>query len=271
VNNKYKFTVPGTNQSITIPIEMQWDFLGRDDSIDVYQEDVLKIVAGLPEDFEVIRFAHDTYGLSGKTILNYQFYFYSGVPANVTASTISDWTNSYLSEGFTIDDLYYKTKPFKKSFFKLDFYDTTDSVNQVNCFTIILPSYNGTFVPTNISPTLINVNLNKPEFLLDYITSPGLKTTKDGFFIYWLKSKTFIDLDTFYMSVKFFDAKQGVYVRMMTSPQSSLPNKFVFDNDNYFYLKVKLDYNTKTYEIYDSLNVRIGIGTPIKWYEYVNP
>ena len=76
VNNKYRFTVPGTNQSITIPIEMKWDFLGRDDSIDVYQEEVIEIVTGIPEDFEVIRFAHDSYGQFQETKLNYEFHFY---------------------------------------------------------------------------------------------------------------------------------------------------------------------------------------------------
>lgn len=278
MNNKYKFTVPGTNQSISIPIEIQWDFLGRDDSIDVYQEDVLRVIAGLPEDFEVLRFAHDSYtntltsfSTNERTLVDYEFYFYSGVPSNVTASTITDWGNSYISEGFTGQELYYKAKPFIKSFFKLDFYDTTDSVKQVNCFTIILPAYNGIFEKINISPTLTNVNVDKPKFLLDYIPSPSKPSKKEGFFIYWLKSKTFVDLDTFYMSVKFFDAKQGIYVRMMTVPQSSLPNKFVFNNDNYFYNKVILNYNTKTYRIYDYLGTRVGVGSPIKWYEYVNP
>ena len=120
MNNKYKFTVPGTNQNITIPIEIQWDFLGRDDSIEVYEDEVLKIVAGIPEDFEVIRFAHAPYDSNNntKTLLNYEFNFYSGVVSNVTASTINDWNCSYLSEGFTKDDLYLLTKPFKKSFFK---------------------------------------------------------------------------------------------------------------------------------------------------------
>jgi len=35
--------------------------------------------------------------------------------------------------------------------------------------------------------------------------------------------------------------------------------------------KVVLDYNNKTYKLYDNLGNRIGIGNPIKWYEFVNP
>ena len=269
MNNKYRFTVPGTNQSITIPIEMKWDFLGRDDSIDVYQEEVIEIVTGIPEDFEVIRFAHDSYGQFQETKLNYEFHFYSGNPINVTASTINDWNISYLSEGFTIPDLYTRSKPFIKSFFKMDFYDSLDSVKQQNSFTVILPSNKGEYDTVNLSTSTIKIN--KPSYNLDYIPLPGSYGVREGFFYYWLKSRTFVNLDTFYMSVKFFDAKQGVYVRMMTVPQSSLPNKFNFDSDNFFYIKVVLDYTTKTYKLYDYLGVRIGDGNPIKWYEYVNP
>jgi hypothetical protein len=94
---------------------------------------------------------------------------------------------------------------------------------------------------------------------------------KEGFFLYWLASKGFLDINTFYMSAKFFDGRLGAFVKMMNEPQSSLPNKFVFDNSRYFFNKVVLDYNNKTYEIFDYLDNRIGAGTPIKWYEYINP
>lgn len=271
MNNKYKFTVPGVNQTITIPIEMNWDFYGRDDSIEVYQDEVIKVIAGIPEDFEVIRFGHDSYGVNEKTEIKYDFYFYSGVPSNVTASTINDWSVNFVNEGFTLLDLFYRTKPFVKSFFKLDFYDSPNGVNQTNSFTVILPVYKCNTVEADISTTIQNVKINIPRYTMDYINTLSTSSTNEGFFLYWLKSRSFVNLDTFYMSIKFFDAKQGIYVRMMTVPQSSLPNKFVFDNENFFYNKVVLDYDNKTYKIFDYLGNRLGVNTPIKWYEYVNP
>ena len=271
MSNKYTFLVPGANQSITIPIEMKWDFLGRDDSIEVYQNEVIDLVAGFPEDFEVIRFAHDSYGQFQETKLEYEFHFYSGVPANVTASTINDWVVSYVSGGFTIPELYTRSLPFKKSFFKLDFYDSKNGAEQQNSFTVILPPNKGNFDIVNLSDYIQNVKINKPSYTLDYIVQPNSMGVREGFFLYWLKSRTFVNLDTFYMSLKFFDAKQGVYVRMMTVPQSSLPNKFNFNSENFFYIKVVLDYDTKTYKLYDFNGIRIGNGTPIKLYEYVNP
>lgn len=271
MNNKYKFTVPGVNQSITVPVEINWDFYGRDDSIEVYQEDVIKTIIGTPEDFEVIRFGHESYGKKEKTELKYEFYFYSGDPANVDTSTINDWSNDFRSEGFDVLDLYYRTKPFTKSFFKLDFYDSADGTSQTNIFTVILPVYKCNTTLIDLNPQVLDVAINIPTYTMDYITSTTSSSTSEGFFLYWLKSRSFINLDTFYMSVKFFDAKQGIYVRMMNVPQSTLPNKFVFDNQKYFYNKVVLNYVNKTYQIYDYLGARTGAGTPIKLYEYVNP
>lgn len=272
MNKKYTFVTKGNNQAINIPLELKWDFYGRDESIDLFEEDVIREVVGVGEDFEVLRFSHKPYQYSGdSTSLTYQFYFYSGDTNNVTGSTISDWRNSFIPEGFTQEEIYFKSKPFIQSFFKLDFYDTKNNTTQKNYFTIILPTYNTLTTKQNLSFYYPNVDINYPKIPLDFIPSNNLKSFKDGFFIYWLKSRATIDIDTFYMSVKFFDAKLGVFVRMMTKTQASLGSKYNFNEEVYFYLKVKLDYTSKTYEIFDNNDVRIGNGTPIKWYEYVNP
>jgi hypothetical protein len=171
-------------------------------------------------------------------------------------------------EGFTSNEVYYYANPFTKSFFKLDFYDTKDLKTQTNYFTIILPVQQGLTEIASISQILPNVNIKKPTFKLDYIGD------KEGFFIYWLRKREYVDLTTFYMSAKFFDAKLGVYVKMTNVPQSSIPNVYTFNNEDYFYYQVNLDYNTKTYEVYSTSNSVQRVGTdnlPISWYEYVNP
>ncbi len=60
---------------------------------------------------------------------------------------------------------------------------------------------------------------------------------------------------------------------MINMPQSSIPgNKFVFDNADYFYYRVQMDYDKQTYQVFDMhTNQRAGATIPIKWYEYVNP
>ena len=61
VSNKYKFILPTTDKYINLPIELKWDFYGRDDSIEIFQEEVVEDIIGVPDDFEILRFAHDTY------------------------------------------------------------------------------------------------------------------------------------------------------------------------------------------------------------------
>jgi hypothetical protein len=78
------------------------------------------------------------------------------------------------------------------------------------------------------------------------------------------------------MTAKFFDAKTGVFIKMMTRPQSSIVgNKFSFPQQDYFYYRVDLDYLNFTYNVYDfSSGYDIYVGStsnPINWYEYINP
>ncbi len=271
--NNYYLKLPVSNQTIQLPIEIQWDFLDRSDSIELYEREIVEQVIGSPEDFEIAQFAHNVVSpINSSTEINYEFYFYNtGTPRSITATTAStDWVNSYITEGFTTKELYYFSNSFTKSFFKLDFYDNPDPKNQINYFTIILPVQQGFTMTASTSPYTPDVLIKKPKFKLDYVGD------KEGFFIYWLRNRKYVDIDTFYMTAKFFDAKIGVFVKMMNKPQSSLPigsSRFTFSGSTYFYNKVVLDYDTKNYEVFDILSgLRIGTNSinSIKWYEYVN-
>jgi hypothetical protein len=86
------------------------------------------------------------------------------------------------------------------------------------------------------------------------------------------------------MTAKFFNAKTGQFTKMMTGrgtsqidltngPQVYLEenNKYTFDNTQYFYYTVKLNYDAQTYQVLNTTGQRLGTNIPIKWYEYVNP
>jgi hypothetical protein len=272
--NKYRI-VPNNNEKyLNIPIEMKWDFTGKDDSIDEYQKTILEEIIGIANDFEICRFAHQEYldvNLRTKTNINYEFNFYNySLPITAATVTTSNWDDTYLNLGFTTPEIYYFRKPFTKSFFKLDFYDTPNDVTQNIYFSIILPVQQGEFQNVNLSAIVTNVNIRKPKFSLDYLGD------KEGFFIYWLRDRNYIDIDEFYMSAKFFNGRTGNFIRMMNRPQITpfTPSLFTFNSDDYFYYRVKLDYNTKTYQTFSTINPTqvAGVdGTPIVWYEYVNP
>ena len=265
--NKIKILNPTNDQYVNIPLNLEWDFTGRDNAIEEYEKSVVSDVIGQPKDFELTRFTHKKHQKSDSTYILYDFYFYSGVSSNVTASTSSNWVNSYLyTNGFTTMELYNYANSFKKSFFKLDFYDTNNESTQVNYFTIIIPTHQGIKTNVNYSYYLSSVDIKTPKFKLDYVGD------KEGFFIYWLRETNFLNINTFYMTAKFFDAKNGVFIKMMNRPQSStLGAPFGFKPEDYYYYKVEMDYPNRTYEVYDYTNTRIGTTSSIKWYEYINP
>jgi hypothetical protein len=178
-----------------------------------------------------------------------------------------------MSEGFTTDEIYYYTNNFSNSFFKLDLYDNVDEKRQTNYITIIIPTQQGLTMDTIMQRTPVKVK--KPYFVLDYVGD------KEGFFIYWLKKRNFLNIKTFFMTAKFYDAKNGYFTKMMNMPQSSIVgDKFTFDSTKYFYYRVELDYEKHNYQtfnmnpeqtLYSNLGGRAGATIPIKWYEYVNP
>ena len=276
--NKIQIRKDGiTNKELVVPIQLTWDYLGLDQSIDEYEANIIKEVTGTYGDFEVTRFAHapivvtDPYTNDGLeyTDIQYEFNFYSGG----SLTTSANWRNTYISEGFTPQDIYYYTNNFSNSFFKLDLYDNVDEKRQTNYITIIIPTQQGLTMDTLMQRT--PVKIKKPYFVLDYVGD------KEGFFIYWLKKRNFLDIRTFFMTAKFYDAKNGYFTKMMNVPQSSIVgDKFTFDSTQYFYYRVELDYEKQNYQVfnmnptqtlYSSLDGRAGATIPIKWYEYVNP
>ena len=271
--NKFVIRQDGfDNKQVNIPVELKWDYLGMDMAIEEYEKNIITEVIGVGRDFEISRFAHaPATGTTNNTEINYEFYFYSGGSLN----DINNWRVNYLSEGFTPQEVYYYENNFSNSFFKLDFYDTPDEKKQVNYLTVILPTQQGLKMDAQMQRTLVSIK--KPEFILDYVGD------KEGFFLYWLKKRTFLDINTFYMSAKFYNAKTGQFTRMMTGggsnslddtngPQALMnTNKYAFDSTQYFYYTVKLDYPTQTYQVLNTYGQRLGTNLPIKWYEYVNP
>jgi hypothetical protein len=265
------------NKELVIPIELTWDYLGLDQSIDEYETEIIKKVTGTYGDFEVTRFAHAPVVVSDPfsdnafefTDIQYEFNFYSGG----TLDNSANWRNDYMSEGFTTDEIYYYTNNFSNSFFKLDLYDNVDEKRQTNYITIIIPTQQGLTMDTIMQRT--SVKVKKPYFVLDYVGD------KEGFFIYWLKKRNFLNIKTFFMTAKFYDAKNGYFTKMMNMPQSSIVgDKFTFDSTQYFYYRVELDYEKQNYQVfsmnkkqtlYSNLGDRAGATIPIKWYEYVNP
>jgi len=271
--NKIQVLLNNRQKEFVIPLESCWDIYGQQDGIEQYQASVLEEILNNDQDFEVSRFEHNPYDTptSEATSIHYEFYLYNSSLINTTSTIPSisgTWENSYTSK-FTDNEIYFQRANFKKSFWKLDLYDRPTAIGQQNYITIILPTHQGLTQLRQIS-LFQTVQIKKPKYVLDYIGD------KEGFFIYWLKKRNYLNIDTFYMSAKFFNADIGQFIRMMNTPQTMLANTsnpYTFNQEDYFYYRVKLNYLTQKYEVFGfPNNVRVGIESqPIKWYEYVNP
>lgn len=266
--NKYRlaFNPATTELDFTVPVEQSWDMTGVDAGYEIYEQEAIKDVINF-EDFETARITHKPYTLNPSqqnlTAINYQFFFKDiNTPNGYVTSP------SYLPK-FTNKQIYYYSNQFVNSFWKLDLYDSPIIQNQKNYMTIILPVNQGFFQSSVLGVN--TVEIRTPDYRLDFVGD------KQGYFLYWLKKKNFLDISTFYMTAKFFDGETGQFVRMINQPQNtSAPN--TFNQEDFFYYKVQFENDGVTGEpkLYYVESYpgggRVGEnGRPIKWYEYQNP
>jgi len=252
--NKVKILYTGqTNINMVVPISENWDFLNRGDTIDVYMEEVIDQVIKEPIDFEIIRFGKVV--RNGVTSLVYNFNFFNFID--------NTYENSYvLPNRFNAYQLFYNEKPFSNSFFKLDFYDSQDKVNQKLYLSIVLStrlkqsteikSYKGK-----------DYTVKKPYFTLDY------QGEKEGYFVYFFENFNVVEIDTFYVSAKFFSGLDGTYTQFINTPQNTLLNQTEVD-DEYFYIKYKLFYDTKEYNVYAPNTAFDLPAASATWYEFIS-
>lgn len=263
--NKYKIIKPNINDlSINLPVQMNWDYLGQQDSIDSYEDSVVDRITENKIDYELTRFSPKKCQPEMNVPpdkcfqLNFEFFLFKG---KVGDKIIDDtqWISSFLNGDFLEKDIVFNTDKFKNSFFKLDFYDSPISKEQKIYLTLIFPFENGN---KNIG------GLKTPTYTLDY------NSNSENYFIYWLKDKNYLNIDTFYVSATYFNSSDGSFTRMANLCQGNLTtDKYNLNSIFDFYYKLELNYDEKNYEYFDMRieNLVVGLANnPIKWYEYVS-
>ena len=131
--NKIKILLEPQNREIVVPLGMNWDFMDREGAILQEEEYIIDQVKGDPLNYELTRFSRRPINNS-TTSQGYEFYFYSALT--------STWENTFLTR-FSENQVLFDSNPFRKSFFKLDLYDTTDPLKQKIYLTIILDTSQG--------------------------------------------------------------------------------------------------------------------------------
>ena len=147
--------------------------LGRDDLVDKYEDEVLEKVINPVEDFEVTRYAHNDWFKENKlnTSIEYKFSFFdrNGEISDLNNS-LTNYINDYVftenpdftGTCFTEAEVYYFANSFKRSFFKLDLYDTPDSETQKLYLSIIIPTQQSETRSSNTEPIESNGQVDGP-------------------------------------------------------------------------------------------------------------
>ena len=307
--NRISIKASTSDKSITIPIGQSFDEIGQEEVIRTWEEVELQDNINVIQDYETTRYAYSNI-ISGNTI-SYEFNFW-----DAATSTYEDNFNVL---GFLNKDLAKPKKAFTRSFFKFDFYDSPWRKEQKIMFTNIMPLNNCIKEEAIIDPledpieyySQIANNITLPTY---GVYTPKaflgpLKGKNENYYIQWLKDRELMEIDTFYMSCKFYNAKSGKVVNMINEEPTlqEIINGEVLSYPKWFYYKVKLvigpgvastvipNYRYVVTRFNETImamggggaagtgipggtptgavptTLAVPNGVPIKFYEYVNP
>ena len=308
--NRLNIKASTADKSIIIPIGQIFDEVGNEQLVKTWEEVELQDNINVIQDYETTRYSYAN-NISANTI-SYAFEFWD--------STTSSYVDNFNVLGFLDKDLAKPKKEFTRSFFKFDFYDSPLRKEQKMMFTNILPLNNCMkelkIIIQNEDPTeyfaqLAADPLGTPKYgVYQPLCLLGpLHGRSENYYIQWLKDRELTEINTFYMSCKFYNAKTGKVTNMINEPPtlSQITNGEVLSYPEWFYYEVKLVISTsnasttqpkyryvvtKFNEAIMALGSGGAVGTglpggtptdavpgtlqvpnaiPIKFYEYVNP
>lgn len=246
--NVNKIKIPNTlgEKNIQVSLSQNLDLLNRGDSVEIEKDKIVDNIIGKPTNYELARYSMAPIGNNTKII--YKMYLVTSQPPNFTA----EWNTTYLSglTTFEVSEVEYLAKNFINSFFKLDFYNSKDLLNQKIFFTVILNCTSG--IKQDDGGFYINV----PIFELDHFG------TQEGYYIYWYEDVSITNLTEMYFGCKFFNGKTGQFKGFVNQPNLLGPA----NNDTFFY-KITFDYINKLYKVYDTFGI---VTNQINFYQYLN-
>tara|TARA_R110000824_G_scaffold137684_7_gene302279 strand:- start:6438 stop:7373 length:936 start_codon:yes stop_codon:yes gene_type:complete len=308
--NRINIKASTSDKSITIPIGHTFDEIGQEELIRTWEEVELQDNINVIQDYETTRYAYKNI-ISGNTI-SYEFKFWD--------SATSTYEDNFNVLGFLNKDLAKPKKAFTRSFFKFDFYDSPWRKEQKIMFTSMMPLNNCIKEEVGVDPVedpieyfsqIAANSLQSPTYgvYVPRVFLGPLKGYSENYYIQWLKDRELLEMDTFYMSCKFYNGKTGKVTNMINEEPTptQIVNGDVLSYPQWFYYQVKLfigpgvasttipNYRYVVTQFNESImalgngnaagtgvpggtppNAVAGTpdvpsGVPIKFYEYVNP
>jgi hypothetical protein len=270
-----------TSEDLNIILNKEVDFqtnVGWEESLIAYEDELLLKVLNPIENYETVRYIHKPYISSGITQTDIWFYFYF-IDGNNTYANGLD----YNLVGITSQENEHMLKQSTESFFRLEFFKTPGVV--VNGVLECEP-------PSRINRKLVFAkNLSLPlgekyfySVLNGYIHLPVFQGSnyenKENMYFFWFADESVLTEtnlsgsttgNTFFMTAKFYNAKDGNIFDFTNSGLTSnyMLNGFNESNDMYFQVDIdKRDYSYQIFSFKGTKGNRIGTTElPIKFYE----
>jgi len=270
-----KILVKDTDQKIILSSNQTFKTdLGWTDSAQQMEQEILYDIINLTENYETTRYIHSPYSVtstSGTTFTQtdiwYNFYFLNNAGV---------YNQNYESVDITLRENAKMLRQSTESFFRLEFYKTSndDAPNQTNrrlvfSKNLILPL--GEKVYFTGTPSGSTLPLNDFVFL-PVFTGSNYRNTENMYFFWFLDdtpfSETNITGNTFYMTAKFYNAKDGTIIDFVNK-QKSVGQEIIEEQDIYYKVIIdRSDYSYIVYQYNGSLGSRNGLlNSPINFYE----
>lgn len=245
--------------------------LGWTEGAEQMDEEILYSIINPTENYETVRYIHYPYSSSTinapQTDIWYSFNFLTGV----------SYTQNYEVVGITLIENAKMLKQSTESFFRLEFYKTANDepplqTNRRLVFTknLTLPLGEKIFYTgTTIGGTLpLNDYIYFPVF-----TGSNYRNTENMYLFWFIDDSPFEETNltgnTFYMTAKFYNAKDGT-VTDFVNTQLSVGQPVI--EQNHLYYKLIIDRSDFSYRVfrYDGVTIGSRIGEtndPITFYE----
>lgn len=258
------------NKNIILDINLDYKTdLGKEDSLELFEEETVQKIINPIENYETSRFMHESY--PGITEIEsdlisdiwFQLYFYNDLNPKSHIGGLD-----YSLVGITHNENGKMLKQSVKSFFKLEFYKTPNNdlpthSNRKLVFSRNLSLPSGErflYTPTNIFiyvPVFVGTSFKNRE----------------NMYIFWFQddtvlNETILTGSTFYMTARFFNGDEGTIINF-GNKSKSVDSPIIEHEDLYFLIEINKD--NYTYQVFEFNGIkgnRIGMsGNPIKFYE----
>lgn len=264
------------NTDLNLVLNHELDFqmnLGWQENMEQFEDEVLNDIINPIDNYETVRYIHKPDGISESDIW---FYFYFSNNGSYNKGL------DYSLVGIEPKENSKMLRQSTESFFRLEFYKTPnllDSGGNVTGYTAPTRQNRKLIFTKNLTLPLGEKYFYTPlqENIYVPVFHGSNYTNKENMYLFWFQDESVLvetnlsgttTGNTFFMTAKFFNAKDGLITDFYNDVYST-SHEIIENEDMYFQVDIdKRDYSYKIYKFNGTKGVQVGTTeTPIKFYE----